>query len=149
MSELKLKELLPKQYNNDNIDEGIVAPAVAAAATAAITAAGSGASSSNPAMQMFSLAVGITAAIGTIIGFGSALASDTGISSFSIKKWWETHKRDNKVKKIVDRLKDDKEIMDYVNDRDKAGIRKAIANKISPEEMKYLGWITRDKFKNK
>jgi len=65
----------------------------------------------------------------------------------AIKGWWENKKKKAEIRKIVDRLKNDSEVLDAVNKPNKKGFWQIIDKKLLDNEKKYLKSITRSSFK--
>ena len=61
---------------------------------------------------------------------------------------WKAHKDDKNMKAIVDRLKNDSEVQEYIKNTNKPGWQKMLATKLKPEEVKYLKQIYKTKFKS-
>jgi hypothetical protein len=73
-----------------------------------------------------------------------------GGSDFSIKSWWEEYRRDKKVNKILDKLKNDPEITAFLQlpDRQQRGKwQKLIEPKLNKDEIEYLNSISRERVK--
>ncbi len=73
-----------------------------------------------------------------------------GGSDWSIKSWWEEWKRDRKVNKILDKLKDDPEVIAFLKlpEREQKGKwQKLIEPKLDKDEKEYLKSISRDRAK--
>jgi hypothetical protein len=93
------------------------------------------------------IAGGILAAIlGTYI---YSWATDSGFSNpiSAIKGWWESKKKKAEIKKIVDRLKNDSEVLDAIKKPNKRGFWKIIDGKLLDNEKQYLKSLTRGSFK--
>ena len=61
-----------------------------------------------------------------------------------IKKWWG----DNRAAKIIDRLKQDKDVREFLEQKksyQNRGWRELLKSKLSDNEIKYLARITKDK----
>lgn len=56
--------------------------------------------------------------------------------------------KNRKLKRIAERLKDDPEIVEYINNPRKPGWRKMLQDKLDDEEIKYINSITRKTFDN-
>lgn len=62
----------------------------------------------------------------------------------AIKYWYDNYKRNKDLKPIIDRLKNDPEVMKYVNNKNLKGIQKVLASKLSDSEQKHIRSLTRD-----
>ena len=68
----------------------------------------------------------------------------------SIKDWWNEWKKDRKVNKILDKLKDDPEIVQFLNlpnYQQKGKWQKLIKTKLKDDELDLLTSISRDRVK--
>jgi len=65
----------------------------------------------------------------------------------AIKGWWESKKKKAEIKKIVDRLKNDSEVLDAIKKPNKRGFWQIIDGKLLDKEKQYLKSITRGSFK--
>jgi hypothetical protein len=61
-----------------------------------------------------------------------------------IKHWWADRQKRKALEPIIAKLKQDPEVMKYVSNKNMRGIQAAIKSKLSPEEQKYIGSLTRD-----
>jgi hypothetical protein len=67
-----------------------------------------------------------------------------------LKDWWNDHKRDSAVNKILAKLKDDSEVIDFLNlpkNQQEGKWKKLIEPKLSVDEIKYLNSVSRDRVK--
>jgi hypothetical protein len=67
-----------------------------------------------------------------------------------IKDWWNNWRRDRQVNKILDKLKDDPEILQFLElptAQQRGKWQKLIATKLTDDEQKYLMSISRDRVK--
>jgi hypothetical protein len=65
-----------------------------------------------------------------------------------LKDWWNEHKRDTAVNKILAKLKDDPEVIDFLNlpkNQQEGKWKKLIEPKLSADEIKYLNSVSRDR----
>jgi hypothetical protein len=65
-----------------------------------------------------------------------------------LKDWWNEHKRDTTVNKILAKLKDDPEVIDFLNlpkNQQEGKWKKLIEPKLSADEIKYLNSVSRDR----
>lgn len=68
-----------------------------------------------------------------------------------LKNWWNEIKRDRAVNSILSKLKDDPEVIDFLNlpPNQQAGKwKKLIEPKLSADDLKYINSISRDRVKN-
>lgn len=108
------------------------------AAIAAATAAGIAARSIGhhggevPSNPWALLAVGVALSIPLI---GIALAgTDTGEKIIS---WWEKKKLDHNLNRIVTKLRNDPEVLEFIKSK-KPGIQSLLKSKLDPEDQKYV-----------
>ncbi len=69
----------------------------------------------------------------------------------SLKDWWETQKRNIAVNSILAKLKDDPEVITFLNlpaNKQEGQWRKFIEPKLTADEVKYLKSISRDRVRN-
>lgn len=89
----------------------------------------------------------MTVGVGAVAGGLAAIAKDK-LGSLNpipaIKQWWADRQKRKALEPIVAKLKKDPEVMKYVANRNMKGIQAAIKSKLSPEEQKYIGSLTRD-----
>jgi hypothetical protein len=74
----------------------------------------------------------------------------SGGDDISIKDWWNEWKKDRKVNKILDKLKDDPEIVQFLNlpsYQQKGKWQKLIKTKLKDDELDLLNNISRDRVK--
>jgi len=74
----------------------------------------------------------------------------SGGDDISIKDWWNEWKKDRKVNKILDKLKDDPEILQFLelpNAQQRGNWQKLIMTKLTTDEQKYITSISRDRVK--
>ena len=67
-----------------------------------------------------------------------------------LKRWWADHKRDTAVNSILAKLKNDSEVIDFLNlpaNQQEGKWKKLIEPKLSAEELKYLNSVSRDRVK--
>lgn len=73
-----------------------------------------------------------------------------GLDDASLTGWWSKWRRDRKVNKILDKLKDDPEILQFLelpNSQQRGNWQKLIMTKLTGDEQKYLTSISRDRVK--
>lgn len=74
----------------------------------------------------------------------------SGGDDISIRDWWNEWRRDRKVNKILDKLKDDPEILQFLdlpNAQQRGNWQKLIMTKLTADEQKYITSISRDRVK--
>jgi len=81
--------------------------------------------------------------INTILTVLSAAISGYAVGSGAIKQWWEQYKYNKKFAKIVDRLKNDNEVQDFVKHPNKRGWREMLSKKLASDETQYLRQLNR------
>jgi len=77
-------------------------------------------------------------------------AFDGGSSDGGIMDWWNEWRKDRKVNKILDKLKDDPEIMQFLDlpaNKQKGNWQKLIKTKLKDDELNLLTSISRDRVK--
>ena len=77
-------------------------------------------------------------------------AFDGGSSDGGIMDWWNEWRKDRKVNKILDKLKGDPEIMQFLDlpaNKQKGNWQKLIKTKLKDDEMDLLTSISRDRVK--
>jgi hypothetical protein len=88
---------------------------------------------------------------GLLIGNLAANGAGDGFHPIAdLKAWWAKRKKDKAVQSIVDKLKDDLEVIAFMNQKDSAQRGKwykLIEPKLNDEEKQYLRSITRTQFK--
>jgi hypothetical protein len=88
---------------------------------------------------------------GLLIGQMAANGSGDGFHPIDdLKAWWAKRKKDKAVQSIVDKLKDDPEVIAFMNQKDsvqRGKWYKLIEPKLNDEEKQYLRSITRTQFK--
>ena len=68
-----------------------------------------------------------------------------------LKRWWNNRKSDKAVKSIIDKIKDDKDVIEFMKltpSQQRGKFRSLIATKLSGDELEYLNKINRSHFKN-
>ena len=78
---------------------------------------------------------------------GGFSGGDTG----SIKEWWNRWKKDRRVNKVLDLLKDDADVLAFLNlpmSEQKGKWKKLIDKKLNTEEKDLLKSISRDRVKD-
>jgi hypothetical protein len=94
-------------------------------------------------------------AANTTMLWTTALASQGGGGDFTpiqdLKNWWAKRKKDKAVQSIVDKLKDDPDVIAFMNQTNSAQRGKwykLIEPKLNDEEKKYLRSISKTSFMN-
>lgn len=67
-----------------------------------------------------------------------------------LKEWWRIHKRDKAVQSILDKLKDDQDVIEFLQlprAKQEGQWKKLIAPKLTADEIKYINSISRDRVK--
>jgi hypothetical protein len=67
-----------------------------------------------------------------------------------LKTWWKEHWRDKAVKSILDKLKDDQEVIEFLQlprAKQDGQWKKLIAPKLTADELKYINSVSRDRVK--
>lgn len=65
-----------------------------------------------------------------------------------LKDWWNQHKKDHAVQTILSKLKDDKDVIEFLQlpkAKQEGQWKKLISPKLNAEETKYLNSISRDR----
>lgn len=68
-----------------------------------------------------------------------------------LKDWWNSHKRDKAVQSILNKLKDDQDVIEFLQlpkSKQEGQWKKLIAPKLNSDEIKYLNSISRDRVKS-
>jgi hypothetical protein len=69
----------------------------------------------------------------------------------NLKEWWRIHKRDKAVQSIIDKLKDDQDVIEFLQmprSKQEGQWKKLIAPKLTTDELKYINSISRDRVKS-
>lgn len=53
---------------------------------------------------------------------------------------------DRRLRKICDKIKDDPQVQDYIQNQNKRGFRKMLSSKLNDEDIKYVNQICRKHF---
>jgi hypothetical protein len=67
-----------------------------------------------------------------------------------LKMWWKDHKRDRAVQSIIDKLKDDQDVIEFLQlprAKQDGQWKKLIAPKLNADELKYINSVSRDRVK--
>lgn len=67
-----------------------------------------------------------------------------------LKSWWKEHKRDKAVQTILDKLKDDQDVIEFLQlprAKQEGQWKKLISPKLTADELKYINSISRDRVK--
>jgi hypothetical protein len=68
-----------------------------------------------------------------------------------LKNWWREHKRDKSVESIINKLKNDQDVIEFLQlpkAKQEGQWRKLISPKLSSDELKYINSISRDRVKS-
>jgi hypothetical protein len=68
-----------------------------------------------------------------------------------LKDWWNIHKRDKAVQSILKKLKDDQDVIEFLQlpkSKQEGQWKKLIAPKLNADEIKYINSISRDRVKS-
>jgi hypothetical protein len=89
---------------------------------------------------------------GILIG---QMANSGGGGSFhpidDLKAWWQKRKSDKAVKSIIDKIKDDKDVIEFMKltpSQQRGKFRSLIATKLTDDELEYLNKINRKHFQS-
>jgi len=101
-----------------------------------------------------SLAVGLAIAFSAAaIGANMALLANKITDNYSIsdwKKWWNDKKKDKDLQSIIQKLKNDQEVIEFLQlpqSKQEGKWKTTIAPKLNDEEIKYLNMISKDKIR--
>jgi hypothetical protein len=67
-----------------------------------------------------------------------------------LKTWWKEHWRDKAVQSIIGKLKDDPEVIEFLQlprSKQEGQWKKLIAPKLNADELKYINSVSRDRVK--
>lgn len=67
-----------------------------------------------------------------------------------LKDWWREHKRDKAVQSIIDKLKDDQDVIEFLQlpkSKQEGQWKKLISPKLTADELKYINSISRNRVK--
>lgn len=88
--------------------------------------------------------------MGQIAILGSKIGVDAGFTPIEdLKRWWQKRKSDKAVKSIIDKIKDDKDVVEFMKltpSQQRGKFRSLIATKLNDEELEYLNKINRNHF---
>lgn len=88
--------------------------------------------------------------MGQLAILGNKISSDGGPTPIEdLKRWWQKRKSDKAVKSIIDKIKDDKDIVEFMKlkpSQQRGKFRSLIATKLNDEELEYLNRINRNHF---
>lgn len=89
---------------------------------------------------------------GQLALLGNKISAGGGSTSIEdLKKWWQKRKSDKAVKSIIDKIKDDKDVVEFMKltpSQQRGKFRSLIATKLNDEELEYLSRINRSHFQN-
>jgi hypothetical protein len=84
---------------------------------------------------------------------GHMVANQTGGDGFhpidDLKAWWQKRKSDKALKSIIDKIKDDEDVVKFMKltpSQQRGKFRSLIATKLNDEELEYLNKINRSHF---
>jgi len=88
--------------------------------------------------------------MGQLALLGNKISADSGSSPIDdLKAWWKKRKSDKAVKSIIDKIKDDKDVVEFMKltpSQQRGKFRSLIATKLNDEELNYLNKINRNHF---
>lgn len=88
--------------------------------------------------------------MGQLAILGNKIGADAGFTPVEdLKKWWQKRKSDKAVKTIIDKIKDDKDVVEFMKltpSQQRGKFRSLIATKLNDEELEYLNRINRNHF---
>lgn len=88
--------------------------------------------------------------MGQLAILGNKISSDSGSTPIDdLKRWWQKRKSDKAVKSIIDKIKDDKDVVEFMKlkpSQQRGKFRSLIATKLNDEELEYLNKINRNHF---
>lgn len=88
--------------------------------------------------------------MGQLALLGNKISSDGGPTPIEdLKRWWQKRKSDKAVKSIIDKIKDDKDIVEFMKltpSQQRGKFRSLVATKLNDEELNYLNKINRNHF---
>jgi hypothetical protein len=67
-----------------------------------------------------------------------------------LKDWWREHKRDKAVQSILDKLKNDQDVIEFLQlpkAKQEGQWKKLISPKLTADELKYINSVSRDRVK--
>lgn len=89
---------------------------------------------------------------GLLIGQMAASGGDGGFTPIAdLKAWWNKRKSDKALKSIIDKIKDDEDVVEFMKltpAQQRGKFRSLIATKLTGDELEYLNKINRSHFKN-
>ena len=68
-----------------------------------------------------------------------------------LKTWWKEHWRDKAVQSILDKLKDDQDVIEFLQlprAKQEGQWKKLISPKLTADELKYINSVSRDRVKS-
>jgi uncharacterized protein (DUF302 family) len=88
--------------------------------------------------------------MGQLALLGNKISAGGGTTPIEdLKNWWQKRKSDKAVKSIIDKIKDDKDIVEFMKltpSQQRGKFRSLIATKLNDEELNYLNKINRNHF---
>jgi len=100
---------------------------------------------------MSAVAYTLLPALGALVGFplgrliGMALYNDKSAIQ-QVKDWWQSKKDNKAMNKIAARIKDDPEVVQFLENPRRRGWQKMLASKLTPEEQQYVRSIYKSRF---
>ena len=89
---------------------------------------------------------------GLLIGQMASSGGDGGFTPIAdLKRWWNKRKSDKALKSIIDKIKDDEDVVEFMKltpAQQRGKFRSLIATKLTGDELEYLNKINRSHFKN-
>lgn len=88
--------------------------------------------------------------MGQLALLGNKISAGGGTTPIEdLKNWWQKRKSDKAVKSIIDKIKDDKDIVEFMKltpSQQRGKFRSLVATKLNDEELNYLNKINRNHF---
>ena len=89
---------------------------------------------------------------GLLIGQMASSGGDGGFTPIAdLKRWWQKRKSDKALKSIIDKIKDDEDVVEFMKltpAQQRGKFRSLIATKLTGDELEYLNKINRSHFQN-
>jgi hypothetical protein len=93
----------------------------------------------NPTVDLIALST-FAAVLGWGVGTVAGELINRGLD------WWDDYKDDKNVNKIINRIKGDPEVQEFVKNPNKRGWREMLKKKLSPNEQNYIKRLYKDSF---
>lgn len=88
--------------------------------------------------------------MGQLALLGNKISAGGGTTPIEdLKNWWQKRKSDKAVKSIIDKIKDDEDIVEFMKltpSQQRGKFRSLVATKLNDEELNYLNKINRNHF---